>query len=124
MSNWRKADRSSGDRNLGYGLPQLKSGSSINQVETCAPCHSRRSAIHPDYHAGENFFDHYDPALLRAGLYHPDGQILDEVYVYGSFAQSKMYGKGVRCTDCHNPHSLKLKFEGNRLCAQCHQPGK
>jgi len=112
------------DRHHGYGLHQLKSASAAHQVETCAPCHSRRSPVHDGYHAGENFFDYYDPSLLQLGLYHSDGQILDEVYVYGSFVQSKMYGKGVRCSDCHNPHSLELKFEGNRLCAQCHQPGK
>ncbi|MDF1656431.1 MAG: ammonia-forming cytochrome c nitrite reductase subunit c552, partial [Verrucomicrobiales bacterium] len=27
----------------------------------------------------------------------------------------------VRCTDCHNPHSMKLKLPGNALCLQCHQ---
>ncbi|MCA9231907.1 MAG: HEAT repeat domain-containing protein [Planctomycetales bacterium] len=112
------------DRRHGYGLAQLKGGSAERQIETCAPCHSRRSAIHAGYHSGDRFTDAYDPSLLRAGLYHADGQILDEVYVYGSFLQSKMHSKGVRCTDCHNPHSLKLKFEGNRLCTQCHVPGK
>ena len=117
------------DRQIGYGLTELRKATSTEQVETCAPCHSRRTQIHAAYsadkgHAGEKFLDHFDPSLLHEGLYHADGQILDEVYVYGSFLQSKMYHKGVRCTDCHNPHSLKLKFEGNRLCAQCHQPGK
>lgn len=112
------------DRNHGYGLAKLKGAPSDKQIETCAPCHARRSQIHADYRAGDKFLDHFDPALLREGLYHADGQILDEVYVYGSFLQSKMHAKGVRCTDCHNPHSLELKFEGNRLCAQCHQPGK
>ncbi len=112
------------DRHLGYGLAKLKGDSSTAQLEACAPCHSRRSQIHADYHAGERFLDYFDPVLLGESLYHADGQILDEVYVYGSFLQSKMHAKGVRCTDCHNPHSLKLKFEGNRLCAQCHQPGK
>ena len=29
--------------------------------------------------------------LLTQGLYHPDGQMQDEVYNYGSFLQSKMY---------------------------------
>ena len=110
------------DRNHGYGLPNLK-GFADNEIESCAPCHSRRSPIHPGYVTGEKFYDHYDPTLIYGGLYHTDGQILDEVYVHGSFLQSKMYTKGVRCTDCHNPHSNKLKFEGNRLCAQCHQPG-
>jgi len=112
------------DRHHGYGLSKLKGGSAERQIETCAPCHSRRTAIHENFHAGERFADSYEPSLLREGLYHADGQILDEVYVYGSFLQSKMHSKGVRCTDCHNPHSLKLKFEGNRLCTQCHQPGK
>lgn len=112
------------DRNHGYGLVKLKGGSAETQIETCAPCHSRRSQIHANYRAGDEFLDHFDPSLLHEGLYHADGQILDEVYVYGSFLQSKMHAKGVRCTDCHNPHSLNLKYEGNRLCAQCHLPGK
>ena len=112
------------DRHRGYGLTVGLKESAAEELESCAPCHSRRSQIHANYHAGNKFLDHFDPALLREGLYHADGQILDEVYVYGSFLQSKMHAKGVRCTDCHNPHSLKLKFEGNRLCAQCHQPGK
>ncbi|MFB3105985.1 MAG: cytochrome c3 family protein, partial [Pseudomonadales bacterium] len=62
---------------------------------------------------------HY-PAILREELYHADGQIDDEVYVYGSFLQSKMHRKGVTCTNCHEPHSLKLKADGNALCATCH----
>ena len=117
------------DRRHGYGLAELKRAKSTEQVETCAPCHSRRSQIHAAYsgdyrQVGDKYLDHFEPSLLHEGLYHADGQILDEVYVYGSFLQSKMYHEGVRCTDCHNPHSLKLKFEGNRLCAQCHLPGK
>ncbi|MBL9164396.1 MAG: tetratricopeptide repeat protein [Planctomycetaceae bacterium] len=113
------------DRNVHYGLTnEMKGAANSRQVETCAPCHSRRSIIHPDYRPGDSFLDAFQPLLLDAGLYHDDGQILDEVYEYGSFTQSKMYHKGVRCTDCHDPHSLKLKYEGNRLCAQCHEPGK
>jgi len=112
------------DRRFGYGLANLKGGTSATQVDTCAPCHSRRTPVHANFQPGHQFLDYYNPALITTGLYHADGQILDEVYVYGSFLQSKMYSEGVRCTDCHNPHSLKLKFEGNLLCAQCHQPGK
>ena len=33
-----------------------------------------------------------------------------------------MHANHVQCTDCHDPHSLKLKFEGNNLCTQCHEP--
>ena len=112
------------DRRHGYGLAELKGGTAALQIDTCAPCHSRRTPVHPNFQPGDRFLDHYSPALVSTGLYHADGQILDEVYVYGSFLQSKMYAEGIRCTDCHNPHSLKLKYEGNRLCAQCHQPGK
>jgi tetratricopeptide (TPR) repeat protein len=32
-----------------------------------------------------------------------------------------MYANDVRCSDCHDAHSLKLKFEGNGLCLQCHR---
>jgi tetratricopeptide (TPR) repeat protein len=113
------------DRNVHYGLTNVMKGEpNSRQIETCAPCHARRSIIHPDYRPGDSFLDAFQPMLLDAGLYHDDGQILDEVYEYGSFTQSKMYHKGVRCSDCHDPHSLKLKYEGNQLCAQCHEPGK
>lgn len=90
------------------------------QVEECARCHARRGPQTNVFdHSGE-LMDHYLTETLRPGLYHSDGQILDEVYVYGSFTQSKMYHNNVYCTSCHDPHSLKLKFDGNALCTQCH----
>ncbi|MGC6430226.1 MAG: tetratricopeptide repeat protein [Jejuia sp.] len=91
-------------------------------VDQCARCHVRREQFSEFYNFEGTFLDHYFPQLLTDNLYHPDGQILDEVYVYGSFLQSKMYQNNVTCTNCHNPHSLKLRFEGNQLCAQCHEP--
>jgi predicted CXXCH cytochrome family protein len=111
------------DRNRGYGLAKLKGTDPTNQVETCAACHSRREAtVHPDFRPGNRYLDHYEPSPLLPGLYHANGQIQDEVYEYGSFLQSKMHAKGVRCTDCHDPHSARLKLQGNLLCGQCHQP--
>ncbi|WP_425395527.1 multiheme c-type cytochrome [Aeoliella sp.] len=112
------------DRRHGYGLAKIKSLDPTPQIETCAPCHSRRSEVHPDFRPGKKFANYYNTSLLREGLYHADGQIEDEVYVYGSFLQSRMHREGVRCSDCHNPHSLELKFEGNALCGQCHVPAK
>lgn len=94
---------------------------SSEKIERCAGCHSRRHQVSNNDRPGEAFFDHFMPALLRNDLYHFDGQIKDEVFVYGSFLQSKMYRAGVVCTDCHNPHSLKLRRTGNDLCAQCHK---
>jgi predicted CXXCH cytochrome family protein len=98
----------------------LKSGDPHDQVTACLPCHSRRSRLTADDWAGRPFLDTFLPALLDPALYHPDGQIMEEDYEYGSFLQSKMYHDGVRCVDCHNPHTLKLKAQGNALCVQCH----
>ncbi|MFC2102202.1 tetratricopeptide repeat protein [Bacteroidota bacterium] len=91
-------------------------------LETCARCHARRSTIHEDYTFGKSFLDTHRPSLLEDILYYPDGQIQDEVYVYASFLQSKMYHKGVICSDCHDPHSLKVYVQGNALCYRCHMP--
>ncbi|MDX1741525.1 MAG: tetratricopeptide repeat protein, partial [Rhodothermales bacterium] len=93
-------------------------------VDVCAPCHSRRSSLDQHIIAGRPFLDTHRPALLEEGLYHPDGQILDEVYVYGSFIQSKMHAAGVTCANCHDSHGLQLLAEGNALCAQCHLASK
>ena len=89
-------------------------------IETCAPCHSRRSAYNDTFVPGQPLMDSYRVSLLEEGLYHADGQILDEVYVYGSFVQSKMYQEGVSCTDCHDAHTLALRAPGNALCGSCH----
>ncbi len=94
------------------------------EIQVCALCHSRRSVIAIDYSPGKSFLDHYMPRLLDEGMYFADGQIQDEVYVYGSFLQSKMYHAGVTCSDCHEPHSLKLRQQGNSVCLQCHIAGK
>jgi len=90
------------------------------QLETCAPCHARRHVIDDNHEPGRPLLDSYVPALLREPLYFVDGQIRDEVYVYGSFVQSKMFHKGVRCSDCHEPHSLKLRYPQDNVCISCH----
>ena len=89
-------------------------------VELCAPCHSRRVESGGLDHRRSALLDNQFPVLLAEGTYHPDGQILDEDFEYGSFVQSKMFRMGVRCTDCHDAHTLKLKKEGNGVCLQCH----
>jgi len=93
-------------------------------VDDCARCHSLRTQYTEYYDHEGTFMDHYAPDLLRDGIYFSDGQILGEVYVYASFIQSKMYSLNVKCNDCHNVHSLDLKFQGNELCLQCHEPEK
>lgn len=109
------------DRKRGYGLPSLKSSDARVQIHSCAPCHSRRRLVYPGYRPGEDYYDYYANELLQAETYHADGQILDEVYEFASFLQSKMYHKGIRCTDCHDPHTLRLKHGLNLVCTSCHQ---
>ncbi|MGB1389905.1 MAG: cytochrome c3 family protein [Paracoccaceae bacterium] len=98
-------------------------GSTEAAIQQCAGCHARRENLTDGNPVpGTPFHDAYRLALLRPGLYHADGQILDEVYVYGSFLQSKMYAQGVSCMNCHEAHSATLVAEGNTVCTQCHSP--
>jgi len=126
------------DRRLGFGLPNLKDDNNRTEIETCAPCHSHRRVVYPNHRdgkplpqtPGQKFLDYYVPAVINGNLYYADGQILEEDYVYGSFIQSKMYEKGVRCSDCHDPHSLKVRhldpkvprgqITTNEMCTDCH----
>lgn len=109
------------DRQRGYGLGKLKGEQNVAEVEACAQCHSRRRVIHADYHPGEPFADCFAVESLQRLAYHADGSNLDEVYEYGSFVQSKMFHKNIRCSDCHDPHSTQLHFSGNKVCTSCHQ---
>ena len=94
---------------------------SHTQVDSCGRCHSRRSTL-GDYQHGTELHDTHRPTLVETPLYYPDGQILDEVYVYGSYLQSKMHQAGVVCSNCHDPHTAELHAPGNDVCAQCHLP--
>ncbi len=89
-------------------------------METCFACHSLRSPLTDGIDPSSQYMDQFTPTLLAPPMYHADGQIKEEVYVYGSFLQSKMYNAGVTCMNCHDAHTMKPKIEGNGLCLQCH----
>ncbi|WP_226996523.1 multiheme c-type cytochrome [Thalassotalea crassostreae] len=89
-------------------------------MEGCFSCHSLRAPLTDGIKPDTAFLDQFTPQLLMSPLYHVDGQIKEEVYVYGSFLQSKMYAAGVNCIDCHDSHTMKIKVQGNGLCLQCH----
>ena len=103
---------------------EKKTGDTHQEMEVCAKCHSRRSQLDDDFVPGDKFSDHYLSTMLAENLYFADGKIQDEVYVYDSFLQSKMYAEGVTCTDCHNPHTLKRRSEGDKVCYTCHTEEK
>ncbi len=97
-----------------------QASNSSTEITVCASCHSRRAKIVPGPAHDADFLNDHLPSLIDPGLYFSDGQMLDEVYVYGSFLQSKMHEQGVTCSDCHDPHSLKLHAPGPQVCLQCH----
>jgi hypothetical protein len=94
------------------------------EVETCGLCHARRGIFSEEWVPGRWLSDTHAVAELSADLYADDGQMLDEVYNYGSFKQSRMFAAGVTCSDCHDPHSAELRLPGDGVCLQCHSPGK
>ena len=113
-----------------FGFADVNS-SNVAQIESCAKCHARRGFVHPGHHAGSKFLDHFLPEVtqpwspdMSVPTYHVDGQIDDEVYVYGSYIQSKMFHQGVKCVDCHDPHTVKLHTYTNQLCTRCHVPNE
>lgn len=139
---WAKAGAASGsDRGLVVNLDERKghtwriqptTGNAVRsapltsqrELTVCAQCHSRRAPFAAGMEHDGRLLETHDIALLTDGLYHADGQQRDEVYNVGSFLQSRMHAAGVTCGDCHNPHTGKLRAQGNALCAQCHLPGK
>ncbi len=107
------------------GSPKPKSAQAAGgEIGICADCHSRRASLAGASESEPQFLNHHMPALLTEGLYHEDGQIQDEVFVWGSFTQSRMYEAGVTCGNCHDPHSQRLHAPGDAVCAQCHLPAK
>jgi len=94
------------------------------ETETCGLCHARRGQFSENWQPGRWLSETHVVSPIARGLYQADGQMLDEVYNYGSFKQSKMFAAGVSCSDCHEPHSAKLRLPGNGVCLQCHTSDK
>jgi predicted CXXCH cytochrome family protein len=115
---WRP-DPTTGNPLRNYSPPILR-----KEVETCGLCHARRAEFSEHWMPGQPLSDTHVVSPLTRGLYYADGQMLDEVYNYGSFKQSKMFAAGVTCSDCHDPHSAKLKATGDGVCLQCHSSEK
>ncbi|MBL6766035.1 MAG: tetratricopeptide repeat protein [Verrucomicrobiae bacterium] len=101
--------------------PHLKRFTRDQHIDNCGPCHARRTELTGDFVPGESFFDHYSLVIPdETDIFYPDGQVRDEDYEFTSFLSSRMHAAGVRCFDCHNPHSAKTRLPGNQLCLTCH----
>lgn len=106
--------------NEGNPIASNSNAANRSQVNSCASCHSRRGIV-GGYEANQDYHQQFSLSTLNQGLYFADGQIDDEVFVFASFLQSKMYAAGVSCSNCHNVHSTELKADTASLCQQCHQ---
>jgi predicted CXXCH cytochrome family protein len=107
-----------------HGLAVDLAAGGTTLLETCARCHSRRAPLADGFDSTHRLSDDYALSLLTSALYEVDGHFKDEVFEYGSFAQSRMFMKGVTCTDCHAPHGGGLRAEGNAVCTACHNAVK
>jgi len=103
------------------GDPTIRKLSKQQMLHTCAQCHARRAELTGDFRPGENFFDHHALTIPdETDLFYPDGQVREEDYEVTAFLGSKMHAAGVRCVDCHEPHTSKLRAPGNMMCMACH----
>lgn len=96
------------------------------EVETCGLCHARRAGFHENWIPGQSLSQTHMVEALARITYHADGQIRDveEPYNYTPFKQGRMFAAGVACSDCHEPHSARLRSPGEGVCLQCHASDK
>lgn len=105
--------------------PTIRKPSRDQVMETCAACHARRGELTGDLIPGESFYDHFSLTVTdETETFYPDGQIHEEDYEFTSFLSSRMQHAGVRCADCHDPHTGKRIATGNQLCMNCHAGGR
>jgi len=101
----------------------------------CAQCHSMRDIVAPDYTAGDEYFDYFQPILEYAPRnvndppYWPDGRPRRFSNDAIGLWQSECFLRGgATCTSCHrDPHlpdidrNAQLEPTNNALCASCHR---
>jgi tetratricopeptide (TPR) repeat protein len=101
--------------------PSLRKLSADQVLDTCGTCHSRRREMTGDFRPGDPYSDHFALVTVdETDLYYPDGQVREEDYEFAAFLGSRMHAAGVRCLDCHQPHSAKTLLPDNQLCLRCH----
>ena len=114
------SDYKEGNKTAGSFMLMRKNSTQGMEIQSCFPCHARKGNISPNLLNTSEILDDYIPEIPSTEYYHADGQVDDENYTYASFLQSVMYKHGVKCGDCHNPHTGKLIIAGNGVCNQCH----
>jgi len=114
--DWRKEFAGTTEKD-----PTLRKFDNTQWLAACGKCHSRRTELTGDFKPGDRYLDHFSHVIPdESEIYYADGQVREENYVLTSFLSSKMHHAGVRCVDCHEPHSAKILQPGNALCMRCH----
>ena len=114
--DWRKEYAGTSDKD-----PTLLKFDNTQWLGACGKCHSRRTELTGDFQPGDRYLDHFSHVIPdESDIYYADGQVREENYVLTSFLSSKMHHAGVRCVDCHEPHTTKILQQGNALCMRCH----
>ena len=114
--DWRKEYAGTSDKD-----PTLRKFDNTQWLAACGKCHSRRTELTGDFQPGDRYLDHFSHVIPdESDIYYADGQVREENYVLTSFLSSKMHHAGVRCVDCHEPHTTKILQQGNALCMRCH----
>jgi tetratricopeptide (TPR) repeat protein len=103
------------------GDPTIKKPGREELFALCGSCHSRRGDLTGDFRPGQKYADHFSLVIPdETDLFYPDGQVHDEDFEFTAFSGSRMHAAGVRCSDCHEPHSAKVRIPGDNLCMVCH----
>jgi Flp pilus assembly protein TadD len=114
---WQQAHRNQKEKD-----PTLRPMTRDQMLDTCGMCHARRGELTGDFAPGEKFSDHFTLSIPdETDIYYADGQVRDENYEFTAFLGSRMHAAGVRCGDCHEPHSAKTILQGDSLCMRCHE---
>jgi tetratricopeptide (TPR) repeat protein len=120
---WAKLPEGSRPADVNTGLiVRTRNLDNKELLNVCARCHSRRSIMGDYDNNNEDLLNYMIPQLITSQLYYADGQILEEDYEFASFTQSKMFEKAIKCSDCHDSHSVKTLKPDNQLCLKCHRP--
>jgi tetratricopeptide (TPR) repeat protein len=106
------------------GDPTVRKLSTEEMFSVCGSCHARRGDLTGSFAPRDSFEDHFWLTTVdETDLFYPDGQIRDEDFEFTAFLGSRMHAAGVRCVNCHEPHTLKPRLAGNYLCILCHVSG-